>query len=246
MRRLLAGSFVLLALAGCGAATLPAVHSESERLSVARRLHDKGNCTEASELLKTYIANSAGTADVDDAIYLLGDCYLKTKDWALAQGEFERLVRDYPESDSSGSAAFRLGEALQGQSRPRDFDQEFTMRAIDQWHTYLRDYPGHWLNPEAQRRLMESRTRMANKLADTGDLYLRQRLYQPARVYFEQLIDEYGDTPVRPRAELGVAICDAKQGRRDQALERLRRIESQYPGSMAERAARERKRIERS
>ena len=64
---------------------------------------------------------------MDEAIYLLGHCYLRSKDYPNAQVEFERLLRDYPESDSSGSAAYRLGEALRGQSRPADFDQDFTM-----------------------------------------------------------------------------------------------------------------------
>ena len=61
-----------LAVAGCGAGVLPAIHSEEERLAVARRLIDQGEYVTASELLRTYVANNAGSADVDQAIYLLG------------------------------------------------------------------------------------------------------------------------------------------------------------------------------
>src|SRR6476661_670015 len=105
-----------LGLVGCGASVLPSVHSESERLPLARRFYDRGDYRDAIELLKTFISGSGGSAQVDEAIYLLGDSYLKIKEWSSASGEFERLLRDYPESDSSGAAAFKLGDAYFGQT----------------------------------------------------------------------------------------------------------------------------------
>jgi outer membrane protein assembly factor BamD len=240
---LLAGAILL---GGCAAGVLPSIHSEGERLSLARRLHDRGNCSQAIELLKTYIANAAGAAEVDEAIFLLGHCYLRTKEWALAQSEFERLLRDYPESDSAGSAAFHMGEALLGQSRPKDFDQEFTVKAIEQWTQYRNDYPGHWLNAEADRRIHDSRSRLAQKLVDNGRLYLKLKLPEPALVYFRKVLDEFADTPAVAEAELGQAMVDARQGRRSVAIERFRTIESRYAGRpVAEQAARERRRLER-
>src|SRR6185295_15810938 len=103
-------------LAGCGASTLSAIHSESERLGSARRMYAERQYGQAIELLKTYVENNAGSADVDEALYLLGDSYLHVNDAIAAQTEFERLLRDYPESDSSAAASFRLGEALYRQA----------------------------------------------------------------------------------------------------------------------------------
>jgi outer membrane assembly lipoprotein YfiO len=236
----------LVALAGCGASTIPRITSDADRLAVARDLHDHDHCAGAIELLQPYVASAAGTAQVDEAIYLLGSCYLKTKEWVLGQAEFERLLRDYPESDSAGSAAFGIGDALAGQSRPRDFDQEFTGKAIEQWERYLADHPGHWRNDEARRRVLEARTRLARKLIDTGDLYLKLKLPEPARVYYQKVVDEYGDTEARAEAEFGVAMAYAKMGRWVEAINRFREIESRYPGKeMAQRAAQERRRLER-
>ncbi len=233
-------------LAGCGGHVLPEIHSEADRLATAQRLYDSRDYAEAIELLKAYTTSASGTADVDRAIHLLGQCYLGTKDWALAAGEFERLLRDYPESDSSGSAAFRLGEAYFGQSRKEDFDQEFTIKALDQWQSYLRGYPGHWLNAEAERRVLAARTRLARKWLATGTLYLKVRLLEPARLYFHRVIEEYADTSARPEAELGLALADARDRKRDEAMTKLREVEARYPGTeVAGRAARERKRLER-
>jgi len=245
LRVFVLGTWLGTMLAGCGAHTLPEIHSETERLATARRLHAEGDNSDAIELLKVYSTGASGAADVDEAIYLLGQCYLGIKDWTLAANEFERLLRDYPESDSSASASFRLGEAYYGQSRKEDFDQEYTSKALDQWQSYIRAYPGHWLNAEANHRILQARTRLANKLLATGRLYLKLRVYEPARFYFRRVIQDYADTSARPRAELGLAMADARQKKRDAAVAALRDIEARYPGQpVAQEAQRERRRIE--
>ena len=236
----------VIGLAGCGGHVLPEIHSDGDRLATARQLVERRDYTDAVTLLKSTIDAGAGSARVDEAIVLLGTCYLKQREWVLAAEQFERIARDYPESDSSGTAAFQLGEAYFGQSRKQDFDQEHTHRAIDQWSSYLRGHPGHWQNAEAERRIMEARTRLAHKLLGTADLYRKLGLLEPARIYYRRVIDEHGDTSWRPHAELGLALLDARQWRRDEAIARLAEIEQQYPQlPVAQRAARERKRLER-
>jgi len=231
--------------AGCGGGVIPAVHSEPERLEAARRAMAKRDYNIAIELLKGYITANAGSKDVDEAVYRLGQSYLATRDFPAAALEFERLLRDYPESDSSGSASFRLGEALYGQARPPDFDQDFTLKALDQWHDYLQTYPGHWLNAEAERKIGVARMKLAKKLSATGRLYLKLHLPGPARVYFNRILDEYADTPYTGEARFGLAVASEMQGDRKAAIEEFRQVEALHPGPLARRAAYERERLER-
>ena len=233
-------------LAGCGASTVPAVHSEPERLAQGRRALARHEYNVALELLKSYVANNAGGADVDQAIELLGESNLRIKEWGEAQGQFERLLRDYPESDSAAAASFRLGEALWGQSRGPAFDQEYTQKALEQWESYLRAYPGHWQNVEAGNRRQSARERLADKLERAGSLYLKLRRTGPARVYFQRVLDDYPDTAVAANASLGLALADAQDGKRDEALAALRDLESRFAGrAVAQRAAKELARLER-
>lgn len=231
---------------GCGGHVMPEIHSDTDRLAAARRFYERRAYIDAVELLKSYIDSAQGSARVDEAIYLLGACYLKQREWALAVDQFDRIARDYPESDSSGSAAFQLGEAYFGQSRKADFDQEYTHRALEQWERYLRGYPGHWLNAEAERKVLDARLRLAEKLIGTGDLYVKLGFLEPARVYYRKVIADYGDTSFRPWAELGEARVDAKEGKRAEAIAGLREIESRYSHlPVAKEAARTRHRLER-
>lgn len=231
---------------GCGGSVLPQIQSETERLAVARRMMSERHYLQAAELLKSFVANNPGSADVDEALYMLGEAHLLARDWPSAELEFERMLRDYPESDSSAAASFRLGEALFGQARGPDFDQEYTMKALAQWESYQRSYPGHWLQGEVTRRLGETRQRIATKLLKTGNLYLKLRLTEPARTYFHRVIDEFAETPQAAEASLGLALADALSGMKPEAIQQLKQIEAAFPGQLlAARAARERARLER-
>jgi outer membrane protein assembly factor BamD len=233
-------------LAGCGASTIPAVHSEPERLAQGRRALEQREYNVALELLKRYVENNAGGADVDQAIELLGESHLRIKEWGEAQSQFERLLRDYPESDSAAAASFRLGEALWGQSRGPDLDQEYTQKALEQWESYLRAYPEHWQNVEAGKRRQAARERLADKLDRAGRLYLKLRRAGPARVYFQRVLDEYPETSFAPNANLGLALADAQAGKRDEAMVALRDLETRFAGqAVALRAAKELARLER-
>ena len=239
----LAGAWMVL-LAGCGASTLPRVE-DSSTVEVARGMIAKHDYIAASELLKRYVERNAGSGQVDDAIFLLGESHLLAKEYASAELEYDRLLRDYPESDSSAAASFRLGEAYAGQSRMEDFDQEFTVKALEQYQRYLRDYPGDWRNAEAQTRIAQLRTRLARKLLNTGTLYVKLNEPAAAGVYFARVRDEFSDTALLGDAILGVAQCDALEGRRDEAIAALKELEAQFHGTpLGGRAAHERRRIE--
>jgi outer membrane assembly lipoprotein YfiO len=217
-------------LPGCGGSVLPQVHDESGRLDLARRLYAKGDAGLAIEALAPFSTSGSGSANVDEAVYLLGLCHLKQKEYATAQTDFERMLRDYPESDSAPSASFRMGEAYWGQSRGPDFDQEYTLRALDQWMQFRRDHPDHWLAAGATRRIAEARTRLATKLYRTGDLYVKLKEFDAARGYFHDVMTEYSETTLYGDALIGWALASARLGERDTALVLLQNLQEEYKG----------------
>ena len=234
-------------LAGCGASIMPQVHNEADRLVVARHMYDKGEYSIVVELLNSYTTTTgSGNADIDQAVYLLGNAYLRQKDFANAQAQFERIGRDYPESDSATAASYWLGEALFGQSRGPDFDQEFTLKSIAQWRRVMEDVPGSSWATLAEGRIAECRARLARKLWRSGDLYVKQNLYEPGLVYYRSVINDYSDTPVLGDALIGLAVADARLGRKDTALVVLRDLEKRFEGrELGLRAAQTRAKVER-
>lgn len=245
-RAVLAAAALAVFVAGCGAAVVPQIMNDSERLPLARKLADKGDYTLAAEVLKSYTQSGAGNADIDQAVYLLGVVQLRQKEWVEAQTHFERVLRDYPESDSAASASYRLGEAFFGQSRGSDFDQEFTLKALAQWEEFVKAWPDDPHASRATERIGECRTRLARKLWRSGDIYLKQAHYQPAKVYFRGILDEYADTPVYGDALIGMALADARLGQKDSALTVLRGLETEFAGKpLGAQAAKWRAKVEK-
>jgi outer membrane protein assembly factor BamD (BamD/ComL family) len=52
-------------------------HDEGGRLELARRLYAKGDAALAVEALAPFSTSGSGSANVDEAVYLLGLCHLK-------------------------------------------------------------------------------------------------------------------------------------------------------------------------
>ena len=72
------------------------------------------------------------------------------------------------------------------------------------------------------------------------------RLLEPARAYYQRVIDEFGDTSWRPQAEYGLGMVYVKMGRKDEAIAVLREVETQYPQlPISKLAGYERRRLER-
>jgi len=233
-------------LAGCSAGVLPQIHSDTGTMPVARRLFERGDLLNVVTLLTTYTTTQSGAADIDEALELLGRARLRQREYAGAEADFARVLRDFPESDSAASAAYLMGEALLGQSRAADFDQEFTLKALQQWMDYRSAYPSHWRAAEATRRIGECRTRLATKLVHTGDLYVRLGQWEPARLYYRNALSEYGESPVAGDALIGLAMVDARLGERAKAIAALREIEAEHPGTpLAIKASRTRRQIEK-
>lgn len=230
LRTVLAVVALAAAIAGCGAAVVPQIHNDADRFNVAQRLYAKGDYAIAIDILNPYVTTGSGQADIDRAIYLLGMSYLKQKEWASAEAQFARLIRDYPESDSAQSSSYRLAEAYFGQARGPDFDQDFTLKALHQWQDFAHAADGHWLLSAAQERILACRTRLATKLYRTGELYLKLKDYRPARRYFQNVIDDYADTAPYGDALIGIALAQARVGEKVKALAALADLQKQFAG----------------
>ncbi len=229
-RTAIAAALLAALVTGCGGSVLPQIRNEGDRMQVARQLYDAGESGTVVEMLSTYVTTGTGNADIDQAVYLLGLAYLQQKEYASAQAQFERIARDYPESDSANAAAYRLGVAMYGQSRGPDFDQEFTLKAITQWENLVQAEPDDPWAALAKTRIAEGRSRLAQKLWRNGDVYLKLKLYEPAKVYFGSVLRDYADTPQYGDALIGNAVADAALGRRDTALAVLGRIAHEFEG----------------
>ena len=68
----------------------------------------------------------------DDALFWIGECYLAEGRMMKAVGEFERLLRRYPNSEKGASALYRIGFAYE-KLNDRERAQDYYMRVVERY-----------------------------------------------------------------------------------------------------------------
>lgn len=126
-----------------------------------------------------------------------------------AMDEFERIRREYPDTDAGQLAQLQLG---QGFLEQKQYD-----RAVETYRTFLDSNP-----KESLYRLFA--------LQNLGYAYEGQGDYQNALNSFQELID-MGESFLQPWGYLNIGRCYEKLGKKEEALRNYRRFLEKFPDS---------------
>lgn len=230
----------LLGASGCGAAaTLQERTGGTPSFEKGKAAFDRGDWIEAQLDLKAYVEQYPGTDRTDDALYHLGLAYFRSKDYALASSQFDRLARDFPQSPFQPDAMFYLARCDDLESRPAPLDQTETQRAIDRYKQFLDLYPDHAQAAEARTRSQALRDRLAEKRYRNGRLYAKLNQRPAAVLYLRELLADYPESRWSGEGALLLAEVLLKDGRKAEAIEALRRVPSAATAEVKARAASE-------
>lgn len=221
--RLLRLFVVPLLLAGCGG-TLQERTGGIADYERGKKKYDEANWADAALDLKAFVEAYPGTERTDDALFYLGDSYFRMKDYALASGQFDRLLRDFPSSVYEADARFLLARCDDLQSHGAMLDQTETERAIARYREFLGAHPDHARASEATARIAALRDRLAEKRFKSGRLYTKLRQHEAAERYLRGVMTEYPESRWAADAALLLVETLVKRGRREEAKEILRAV----------------------
>ncbi|MBD3368155.1 MAG: outer membrane protein assembly factor BamD [Candidatus Eisenbacteria bacterium] len=172
--------------------------------------------------------------EADDALLGLADAHRAVREYALAENEYLRLTQEYPESPLVPEARYKLGVTYYEQSLPASLDQTMTRRALSQLNSFLATYPASAFASDAEELVDELRARLAEKLFLSAELYLSLNDVDAAGVYFEQVVEDYPDTPWAPRALRTWERSLREAGETARADEVRGRLDELYPEEAGE------------
>ena len=231
---------VSAASAGCGGSLKEQRREGVASFETAKANYDRGNYLDAIPDFKAYVEQYPGTDRTDDALYYLGECYIREKDYALASAQFDRLLRDFPTSPLQADALFELARCDDLQSHPAPLDQTETQRALTRYNQFVDQYPTHARVVEARARIQALRDRLAEKLLRTARLYVKLRQERAATIYSRRLLAQYPESKWAPEAALLLAGSLERQGRKQEAVETLKKFIPLAPDGEMKRKADER------
>jgi outer membrane protein assembly factor BamD len=179
-----------LLLAGCGGShpqleTLPTQEGDWLR---AKRSFDEGQHLRAVETLGAFVEKHPGSNRLDEALLLLGLSHMEIRENLLAVEDFNRLIRDFPQSPHRERAEFERARSYYQEVRSPAKDPEPTETARDYFRAYLLRYPEGAYVGEATESLNHCLELLARKALLNAQTYLRLKHDRAAVIYLEKAL----------------------------------------------------------
>jgi len=235
---------ISIVLFSCSSNKLRADLSPEERMEAALKMFQKKHYLDAKTQFRIITLSHSGSAIADKAQFYLAECHFYLKEYILAASEYQRLIKTFPSSEYVDDAKYKLGLCYFKLSPKYSLDQEYTIKAIQQFQEFLEDYHNSPLAPEVQEKLVEARTKLAHKVYAAADQYRKMGIYKSAIIYYDLVLQKYYDSKFAPKALYWSGICYEKLDQYDEALDVFQNFVKKYPkDEMVSRANREIKKL---
>ena len=158
----------------------------------------------AQQEFQLVIISGSHTEFGDDAQFYLGESYYKNEEYILAIAEFERLARNMKYSEYVEKARWRICQSYVNESPKYFHDQENTRKALQKLQEFIDEYPSSEYNDDAKETINKLRNKLAKKMFNSAELYIKMRTYDSAIITFEDLLATYYDTKYAEQAHIGI------------------------------------------
>ena len=133
--------------------------------------------------------------------YKTGLFHLEKREYQEARDAFEKTVNDYPDSKWAESARYQIAVADAKRSVGAQYDQKTTTIAVQGFEDYVKNNPDSQLSASAKSQIDKLRLKEAENNFVVGDYYWKTKKYKSARIYWQIVVNQYGDTSWGAKAQ---------------------------------------------
>jgi len=145
----------------------------------------------AIEIFREVIDNSTYGPLAAEAQYKLGLILKSLGRFFEAEDEFNKVIKNYPQSEWVTAAEFQIAECRANISPSPDYDQEATREAKEKFQEFVLSHSDAALSSQAEKNIRELQEREAQGYYDTAVFYEKQRAYNAAKIYYNIVIEDY-------------------------------------------------------
>ncbi|MBI4408915.1 MAG: outer membrane protein assembly factor BamD [Gemmatimonadetes bacterium] len=226
-------ALTLAAAAGCASGGPPLA-----RLSGPDALFERGiqeyqakHWTDAIAAFERLALEYPTYTRVQEARFRLADSYFGKKEYLTAATEFVRLATDYPSGAWADDARFKTCESYYRLSPKVQLDQQYTRAAIEHCESLLAYYPNSEFAPRARALVQDLTDKLAEKIFVGAEFYYRNRAFDSAILYYEEVLSQYPRSTLAPRALLRLVQVYDRIGYEEEAEAAKERLLREYPES---------------
>ncbi|MCS7303435.1 MAG: outer membrane protein assembly factor BamD [Bacteroidota bacterium] len=223
-------------LAGCASAFDPTGRSPREIYEHAVAAFTEGDLYEAQRLFDIIRLQYPASEYAPDAQFYLAEISYKRQEYVVASFNYSMMRRQYPTHPRAKEALYKAALCYVQLAPPFDRDQDYTRKAITALQEFIRTYPNDSLASEAQRQIRRLRNELARREYSIAEQYRILQSPQSALIYYDAVIEDYGDTDYIEYAFVGKVEVLLELRRYDEALSVCVLYRQLFPrGSLRER-----------
>ncbi|GMR14107.1 MAG: hypothetical protein BMS9Abin29_2340 [Gemmatimonadota bacterium] len=227
---LIAGTFGLLLLSGCGGGSSFRGQKATDVYEIGVRAMADKDWDKAERAFEAVLA-TPGFARGAEARLNLGRVLFAKKDFILARAEYQRVLDRYTADTTAPYASLGICESLAAESPRVERDQSSTAQAEVICAQVARDYAGTVIGLDAEALRREMYDKLAEKEYSRARYYHRRKFLDSAIQYYEGLIESRPQSKWVPWALYQLVLISKKIGYDDDAEEFRKRLMEEFPDS---------------
>lgn len=162
------------------------------------------------EIFTKVIENSTYGPLAPKAQYKLGLVLKSLERYYEAEDAFNKVISTYPDSEWVEAAKFQVASCRARISRGPDYDQGAAQEAKEKFEAFVKEHPDAVLSEDAEKSIQELRIKEAESSFGIALFYEKQKQFKAAKIYLENIINNYSDTPWAKKAEEKIKNLEKK------------------------------------
>lgn len=164
----------------------------------------------AIEIFSKVIENSTYGPLASKAQYKLGLVLKGLSRYYEAEEAFNKVISNYPDSEWVEAAKFQIASCRQALSRGPAYDQGAAREAKEKFEEFLREHPDAVLSQEAEKNIEQLKEKEAESNYTIGRFYEKQKDYKSAKIYYEELVNNYAESQWAAKAKERLEALEKK------------------------------------
>ncbi len=219
----------LLVFEGCSSSVDTTNMTGENRLSYAVSLYNDEDYLEAINELQAILLQYPGSSISDDAQFYLAKSRFARKEYIMAAFEFSKLIKNMPASEFVPEAQYQLANCYYELSPNFNLDQKYTKKAIQELQAFIDFFPTNEKVPDAEKKIAELNNKLAEKTYSIAGIYEKLDYKKAAIIYYDEVIDNYHDTPYAPMAMYNKIKVLVERNMNNDAIDEIAKFIGKYP-----------------
>ena len=170
-----------------------------------------------------------GSTVIDSAYYLLAGSYYGLDEYISSASEYQNLIRNYPNSDLADDAQYMIAMSNYELSPEYALDQQYSVKAIDEFTILIEDYPASIYIEDAQKKIKELTEKLAKKKYKGAEQYRKMGYYSAAINYYTDVLEYYAGSEWAAESLYCIGECEMNLGNYENSKKIFEEFARKYP-----------------